>query len=154
MKAETPLTRRDWLRGSAVGVGAVALMGLEWIVSGLVRSTGHDDHGLQISEALADNTYIEVFPTSPLILAPFTEPLPIPKALVPVPRSVYSSWKNPPGPGAGQQDSEGASHQLWPGTLGLPDPIIYQVKAIASRRRECCRSVGMASSPCRHRVRT
>ena len=135
MKAETPLTRRDWLRGSAVGVGAVALMGLEWIVSGLVRSTGHDDHGLQISEALADNTYIEVFPTSPLILAPFTEPLPIPKALVPVPRSVYSSWKNPPGPGAGQQDSEGASHQLWPGTLGLPDPIIYQVKVQISSHR-------------------
>src|SRR5207253_1222417 len=107
MKAETPLTRRDWLRGSAVGVGAVALMGLEWIVSGLVRSTGHDDHGLQISEALADNTYIEVFPTSPLILAPFTEPLPIPKALAPVP---------PPGANVTLSAD---------GTAILPDSTIY-----------------------------
>ena len=71
---------------------------------------------------------IEVFPTSPLILEPFRDPLPIPKALAPVPLSEVAGWSRPPGPGIGQQDSDGGTHQIWPSKLGLPDPIIYQIK--------------------------
>ena len=37
--------------------------------------------------------YLEQFPTSPLILSPFTDELPIPKALAPTPVSEFSTWK-------------------------------------------------------------
>src|SRR4051794_28664528 len=46
--------------------------------------------------------YKEVFPTSPLILSPFSDPLVIPPAASPVPASVYTDpkkWPRPPGPG-------------------------------------------------------
>ena len=46
--------------------------------------------------------YMEIFPTSPLILYPFKDPLPIPKALAPVPCR-GRRWSDPPGPGIGQQ---------------------------------------------------
>jgi hypothetical protein len=72
--------------------------------------------------------YLEDFPTSPLILNPFTDPLPIPKALAPVPLSEYSAWANPPGSGAGQQDSDGGTHQIWPSQLGYQDPLVYRIQ--------------------------
>ena len=43
--------------------------------------------------------YIEAFPTSPLILSPFNDPLTIPKAAGPDRRSRTSTrWSSPPGP--------------------------------------------------------
>src|SRR6266498_4467946 len=64
----------------------------------------------------------EPFPTSPLILNPFKDLLPIPPVYAP---SDPSTWRNPrtgalapPGPGIGQQDSDGGTHQVWPSTLG------------------------------------
>ncbi len=43
------------------------------------------------SAALGDTLfYIEKFPSSPLILTPFNDQLPIPKALPPTPQSVYT----------------------------------------------------------------
>jgi FtsP/CotA-like multicopper oxidase with cupredoxin domain len=87
------------------------------------------------SQGLGDALYIEEFPTSPLILSPFRDLLPIPKALVPVPRSVYRAWPRPPGPGRGQQNSlRNETHQLWPSRIPrrlggpLPDPIVYLIK--------------------------
>jgi FtsP/CotA-like multicopper oxidase with cupredoxin domain len=78
------------------------------------------------SMAWADALYTEVFPTSPLILSPFSDALPIPRAATPVDRSVYSSWAQPPGPGIGQQNSIGNErHQIWPSQIGYPDPIVY-----------------------------
>ena len=72
---------------------------------------------------------MEVFPTSPQILKPFSDQLPIPTPLAPC------SWQDltvggfpAPGPGAGQQDSAGATHQLWPNKLGLPDPEFYRIQ--------------------------
>jgi FtsP/CotA-like multicopper oxidase with cupredoxin domain len=63
-----------------------------------------------------------------LILSPFNDPLPIPKALAPVPKSDYSSWAKPPGPGVGQQNSLGNErHQIWPSQIGYPDPIVYKI---------------------------
>ncbi|HEY3109783.1 MAG TPA: copper oxidase, partial [Chloroflexota bacterium] len=100
------LSRRDLARLTALGVGSIALP--------LAR----------LAPTIADSIYIEVFPTSPLVLNPFTETLTIPKALAPVPSSVYSGWANRPGPGAGQQSATGRTHQLWPSA----SPIIYQLK--------------------------
>ncbi|MBZ5728043.1 MAG: multicopper oxidase domain-containing protein [Acidobacteriia bacterium] len=87
------------------------------------------------------NIYTEVFPISPLIGgngvnglgkavgSAFTDPLPIPAVLAPIPKSVYSTWSNPPGPGVGQQSSDGSqTHQIWPSTIGYPDPLVYQIK--------------------------
>ncbi len=81
--------------------------------------------------AFACNAGGEPFPTSPLILSPFKDPLPIPKALRP---SDPTKWKDPrtgslapPGPGIGQQDSRGSTHQVWPSLLGLPNPICYKI---------------------------
>jgi len=79
--------------------------------------------------------YIEEFPTSPLILTPFKDPLPIPAPLVPL----TAAELNPGGktrwatmPQQGIQDSFGNRHQIWPSKtaagLNLPDPLIYDVK--------------------------
>ena len=74
---------------------------------------------------------IEAFPTSPLILQPFTDPLPVPKAQAPIAASEVAKWTNKPGSGVGQQDSYGATHQLWPGQAGTvvesyPQPLVYR----------------------------
>jgi hypothetical protein len=62
------------------------------------------------STALSDNLfYIEKYPTSPLIISPFSDPLPIPKALAPVPKSVVDTWSYPPGPGRGSKTRCGMS---------------------------------------------
>ncbi|WP_260680752.1 multicopper oxidase domain-containing protein [Arthrobacter sp. KBS0703] len=75
--------------------------------------------------------YIEKFPTSPLIISPFSDPLRIPKALAPVPKSVFSAWRNPPGPGPGQQNSlRNERHQVWTSQVGLPDPIVYKIDVL------------------------
>jgi FtsP/CotA-like multicopper oxidase with cupredoxin domain len=81
------------------------------------------------SIALADVIYLEAFPTSPLILEPFKDELPIPTALAPVDRSDYSTWERPPGYGPGQQTSMSLSekHQIWPSSIGYPDPIVYHI---------------------------
>ena len=96
--------------------------------------------GIGSNRAFGDSLYIEAWPTSPLIGgtgvdrngkaigSAFTDPLPIPKAEPPVPKSEYSAWSSPPGPGAGQQDCLGYTHQLWPSTIGYPDPIVYRIK--------------------------
>jgi hypothetical protein len=113
------LTRRDMLRLSAGGAGMFALT-----ASGLAISSGRGASG---------NLYIEAFPTSPLILKPFNESLPIPKALAPVPKTVVDRWPSPPGPD-NQDFVKGAApfkHQLWPGTAPVADfplPLVYQIK--------------------------
>src|SRR5436309_4316369 len=104
------LSRRDLVRLTALGLGSIALP--------LAR----------LGATIADSIYIEVFPTSPLVLNPFSDPLPIPKALAPVPTSVVGGWANRPGPGAGQQSAAGGTHQLWPSALGYADPFVYQIK--------------------------
>jgi FtsP/CotA-like multicopper oxidase with cupredoxin domain len=82
--------------------------------------------------AFACDVGVEPFPTSPLILRPFTDPLPIPPVYQP---SDPTTWRDPrtgvlapPGPGIGQQDSDGGTHQVWPSTLGMPDSSILFYK--------------------------
>jgi FtsP/CotA-like multicopper oxidase with cupredoxin domain len=84
------------------------------------------------STALADVLfYTEVYPTSPLILTPFSDELPIPQALAPVPTSQFSAWLNTPGPGHGEQNStRNDRHQMWPDQLGCPDPLVYKIELL------------------------
>src|SRR4029078_9010165 len=59
------------------------------------------------------------------------DPLPIPKALAPVPKPVVDTWNNPPGPGPGQQNSlRNKQHKLLPSRIGYPDPIVYKINVL------------------------
>jgi FtsP/CotA-like multicopper oxidase with cupredoxin domain len=119
-KSPSNVTRRDVLKigaatGAATAIGAIAGRP----TPAAAQTVGATCTGLPALEA---------FPTSPLILNPFTDPLPIPKAAAPVPPSTVATWTNRPGSGVGQQDADGGTHQLWTSQLGLPDPIVYNFK--------------------------
>jgi FtsP/CotA-like multicopper oxidase with cupredoxin domain len=124
--------RRTVLRlGAASGLGAAivaarAVGGPVLAQKGLLTADGAF---AETSTAIGDLLfYVEKYPTSPLILSPFSDPLPIPKAMAPVPSSVFSGWPKPPGPGVGQQNSmENERHQMWPSKIGYPDPIVYKI---------------------------
>jgi FtsP/CotA-like multicopper oxidase with cupredoxin domain len=127
-----PFPRRTFLKIGAAGTAALALGATRSLIvpelrrKGLLSANGMFDAA---SIAWADAIYTEVYPTSPLIMSPFSDPLTVPKALAPVPYSDYSNWKSPPGPGYGQQNSLGnQAHQMWPSKVGSPDPICYQIK--------------------------
>ncbi|HEY3312327.1 MAG TPA: multicopper oxidase domain-containing protein [Anaerolineales bacterium] len=116
-KNEAQLSRRDFLKLGLIGSGAVALSS-----SRLYNA---------IYSVKAGGPYTEVFPTSPLILSPFQDVLPIPKALAPIPKSEVDTWKSPPGSGYGQQNSIGnEQHQLWPNDpkVACPDPLVYKIE--------------------------
>ncbi len=112
---QTQFSRRDFLKLGVAGAAAVALTG-----SRLLKV---------VSTAKAENTsYTEVYPTSPLILFPFSDELPIPKALAPIPKSEVDAWSSPPGSSYGQQNSQSSeSHQIWPSKIGYPDPLVYKI---------------------------
>jgi len=129
------VTRRTILRLGAIGGAGAALVTAQGIGVPFLSQKGllsADGAFAATSTALGDNLfYVEAFPTSPLIVSPFSDPLPIPKALAPVPKSEYSTWKNPPGPGPGQQNSLGNErHQIWPSQIGYPDPIVYKIDVL------------------------
>ncbi|APX02786.1 multicopper oxidase family protein [Arthrobacter sp. QXT-31] len=126
------LARRTLLRLGAAGGAGAAFMAAQTWASPLLAQRGllsADGAFAAASTALSDTLfYIEKYPTSPLILSPFRDPLPIPRALAPVPKSVVETWSNPPGPGPGQQNSlRNEQHQLWPSRIGYPDPIVYKI---------------------------
>ncbi|WP_353951802.1 multicopper oxidase domain-containing protein [Knoellia sp. S7-12] len=132
MSGAQSVRRRTLLRlGAASGLGA-ALVAARGVGAPLLSAKGLlslDGAFAETSTVLGDLLfYVEKYPTSPLILSPFTDPLPIPRALAPVPRSTYSSWAKPPGPGVGQQNSfENEQHQVWPSKIRYPDPIVYKI---------------------------
>jgi FtsP/CotA-like multicopper oxidase with cupredoxin domain len=126
------VARRTVLRVGAVGGAGVALVAAKGLGGPFLAQQGLlgvDSAFAAASVAVGDALfYIENFPTSPLILSPFTDPLPVPKALAPVPPAVYSAWPNPPGPGVGQQNSlRNQQHQIWTSDIGSPDPIVYKL---------------------------
>lgn len=110
----TALTRRDMLKALGLSTTAFLLPSFK-------------------AEAAV---YIEEFPTSPLILKPFVDPLPIPSPLAPL----TSAQLNPGGktlwpimPSQAQQDCYGKTpHSIWPSQtaagLNLPAPLIYDIK--------------------------
>ena len=141
------LTRRDVLKWGAGSAGVFALG-----ASGLTIARGVAAGGTP--------SYTEVFPTSPLIVNPFSDdnPLPVPKALRPVPEADWTKWASPPGPDKPQDHVLGApadphaydafiarygwrpgTHQVWPGrgvTKNFPwlstTPLVYQVPLLVA----------------------
>ena len=109
--------RREFIRLGAIGGAAVAAgaVASTWMPDlrqrGLLSADGVFDAA---SIAWADSLYDEEFPTSPLILNPFSDELPIPQALRPEPYVDWTNWTNAPGPGEGRQNSYGNDkHQRW-----------------------------------------
>jgi FtsP/CotA-like multicopper oxidase with cupredoxin domain len=129
------VSRRAVLRWSAVGTLGAGLATAQGLAPPFLARKGllsPDGVFAATGTALGDNLfYIEVFPTSPLIVHPFIDKLPVPKALAPVPPAKVSSWPQPPGPGPGQQNSlRNETHQIWPSQIGFPDPIVYKINLL------------------------
>ena len=125
------LTRRTFLRFGVAGGAVMAAGGAgSRIVTDLSRRGLLSKDGVFNAATIAwsNSIYVEAFPTSPLILNPFNDELPIPKALRPVESSVWKNdWATKPSPG--QQNSfNNEAHQIWPSKIGYPDPIVYQIK--------------------------
>jgi FtsP/CotA-like multicopper oxidase with cupredoxin domain len=128
----TGLPRRQILTwGAIAGLGAGVAAATGWggrllKGKGLLSANGAF---AATSTALGDLLfYTEVYPTSPLILHPFEDEMLIPRAMRPVDPVVVQGWRQPPGPGVGQQNSMGnETHQIWPSAIGFPDPIVYKI---------------------------
>src|SRR6478752_442915 len=131
LERHSGLSRRTMLKVGAVGAaGAAIVAGKAFVEPALAQKGLLSSNGVFAAAAteVANLVYIEAFPTSPLILSPFVDKLPIPQALKPIAQSEYLGWKKPPGPGDGQQNSMGNErHQIWPSQLGYPDPIVYKI---------------------------
>ena len=128
------VSRRTVLRLGAAGGAGVALVTAQGVGGPFLAQKGllsADGAFAATSTIVGGLFYIETFPTSPLILSPFTDALLVPKAMRPVPSSEYSTWANPPGPGVGQQNSLGnQQHQIYSGQIGCPDPIVYLIDQV------------------------
>ena len=126
------LPRRSLLRLGALGVTGGALLTAKSLWAPGLAERGllsPDGAFAATSAALGDLAfYVEAFPTSPLVLSPFTDPLTVPEPLRPEPPSSYLSWAQTPGPGTGRQNSlRNDRHQKWPSDVGYPDPIVYKI---------------------------
>ena len=127
--------RREFLRLGAIGGAALAAGAItaKWMPDlhqrGLLSADGVFDAA---SIAWADSLYDEEFPTSPLILNPFSDELPIPQALRPEPYGDWTYWNNVPGPGDGRQNSYGNDrHQRWcddSRVAGATTPLVYRIE--------------------------
>ena len=127
--------RREFIRLGAIGGAAVAAgaVAASWTPGlrqrGLLSADGVFDAA---SIAWANDLYDEDFPTSPLILNPFSDKLPIPEALLPVPHEEWTNWPDAPGPGLGRQNSYGNDkHQRWcddPRVAGEAIPLVYRIE--------------------------
>lgn len=127
------MKRRDFVKAGLITGGAALLTTGAALVSPLEALPGR--RKLNLSNAQIGSPTLpqlatgpEEMPTSPFILSPFTEPLPIPVPLAPATPEEVATWASQPGPGVGQQDIDGGTHQVWTSDLGLPDPIIYNIK--------------------------
>ena len=131
------VSRRTVLRLGAIGGAGAALVAAQGLGGPFLAQHGllsADGAFGATSVALGDAAlFSEKFPTSPLILSPFTDQLPVPAALRPSPLTDFTP---PPGPGPGQQNSLGnQQHQMWTSDIpaigywggGSPDPILYKV---------------------------
>src|SRR3954468_464756 len=148
------VTRRDMLKLSAGGAGVFALSASGFAVP---RGFGSGGGG-------GGSLYLEAFPTSPLILSPFTDELPIPKAM----RPAEERWQDPlqitdpkkkdakgdplkifpqdrnvqdcltrdaTGAYAPRYGNTLGSHSVWCDDLKMPDPIIYKIDVEVAQHR-------------------
>jgi len=128
------LNRRDLLKwGGAALLGSAANLRPSAAYAQIKACPTPDP--LEILQgACAGGTAIEAYPTSPFILDPFTDPLPIPAPLAPVPKADVDLWTQPPGPGVGRQASDRSiqsTHQIWPSEL----PVVYHIKLQMAEHR-------------------
>ena len=96
------VSRRTVLRLGAIGAAGVAIGAGRLLAEPALAQQGLlSGNGAlaAAATAVADLIYIEAFPTSPLILHPFTDYLTIPQAMKPTSSSEYSAWAQPPGGG-------------------------------------------------------
>src|ERR1051326_6235330 len=131
----TKLSRRELIKLSLMCGAAVAIPGRSWAQS----CSGFVDQTPQDIDIVTGLTPIEVFPTSPFILSPFTDPLPIPTSMLPgyrqpdgtltpnapdawmVRTSAFGNNRAlPPRPLAGRQGALGAR----PRPPGVPGPAV------------------------------
>ncbi|WP_295694824.1 multicopper oxidase domain-containing protein [Lapillicoccus sp.] len=129
------LSRRLLLRVGAAGMTGAAVLAARGIGVPYLSQRGllsADGAFAATATALGDVLfYVESFPTSPLLLAPFHDILPIPAALAPASPSEFSRWPDPPGPGQGQQNSlRNQRHQIWCDQIGSPDPLVYKIDVL------------------------
>jgi FtsP/CotA-like multicopper oxidase with cupredoxin domain len=129
----TKLSRRELIKLSLMA-GSATLIG-----GGRAWGQVCVDQTPQDIDIVTGLTALEVFPTSPFILNPFVDALPIPSAMSPgyrqpdgtltpnspdawtVRTSAFgSNVISPPGPGAGRQDALGARRR----TAGVPGPAV------------------------------
>src|SRR6476646_7603990 len=131
----TKLSRRELIKLSMLCGAGMLVPGRTWAqqCAGFIDQTAHD------IDIITGLTPIEVFPTSPFILSPFTDPLPIPGAMLPGYRqpdgtltpNAPDAWRVrtsafggnvvlPPSPLRGRQDALGARGR----TAGVPGPAV------------------------------
>ena len=130
------LSRRTLLRvgasGAALGAFYAAGSTLGPLESrGLLSADGVFD---ATAIELADSLYTEAFPTSPVVLSPFTDPLPIPQVLAPssLPDAGKAKQSN-----LAKKDGTYQAHQCWSddaeiiatnGGQPYPEPVQYHLK--------------------------
>ena len=126
------VSRRTMLRIGAAGTAATGMAAAKVIATPDLEAKGWANrNGLFEAAAVAwsDAIYIEKYPTSPLILSPFTDPLPVPKAARPTTSSAWKGWAEPPRK-ARQSSVLGTTHQKWcdetPGATPGREPIVYE----------------------------
>ncbi|WP_310527726.1 multicopper oxidase domain-containing protein, partial [Nocardioides sp.] len=127
-------------RRTVLKLGAAGAAGVGFATTGALTGPYLANRGLLSADGVFAATgtalgdvifYVEDFPTSPLILEPFKDQLPVPRALVPEPESQYRSWTSVPGPGDGRQNSLGNErHQKWANEVGYPDPLVYKIELL------------------------
>jgi FtsP/CotA-like multicopper oxidase with cupredoxin domain len=141
----TKLNRRDLIKlsmmsGMATLIGAGRAWGQVEPPPGVFPCLAEPPQPHPIEPGFGIGVGGEAFPTSPLILDPFTQDLPVPTAMAPVANpaamtvrrknGVTGNFISAPGPGPGDQDSWGdrangpgvpnaGTHQLWPGGSGV-----------------------------------
>jgi FtsP/CotA-like multicopper oxidase with cupredoxin domain len=81
--------------------------------------------------AFGKDLYDEKYPTSPLILDPFTDELPVPSPYSPLTDAeLFNRWTTMPQ--RNYQDSDVGVHQIWPSNsadgLYLPQPQIFEIR--------------------------
>ena len=124
--------RRAILRIGAAGVtGAAVIAARDLWVPGMARRglLSPDGAFAAASTAVGDTVFfLEVFPTSPLILSPFTDPLNVPKALAPTDTSIFSAGTTRPARAtASRTRCATSATRSGPSDVGSPDPIVYQI---------------------------
>jgi FtsP/CotA-like multicopper oxidase with cupredoxin domain len=142
---EGGLARRTLLRIGAAGT-AVAAAGVGKVLAepnlatrGLLTPDGVFGAA---SMAWSGAVYTEVYPTSPLILNPFTDAFVKPEPLRPTAPAVYGTWGTPPGPNQQssvvRKDGSLQTHQIWNKDVRVgqsDDPLVYEINVLVSTHR-------------------